>query len=191
MFHKFIGKLPKLSNVSSQDAMYRCGQNAGLFVWECWGRLLTHPTQDYCSVPAVKHSQPQLQVWPAHPGTLPSLPVTSRAKWRQTGTAGSSAWVHFIHTQDLLPRFEQLKTHNYQQCKGKYPFEFTQTVIDSFNLELSQAGNTTTTESHTAWCWITIKLAHSATNLFFCFCFTGVNQNRALNIKPPHKHILL
>lgn len=37
------------------------------------GWLLTHPTQDYRSVPAVKHSRPPCQVWPAHLDLLPSL----------------------------------------------------------------------------------------------------------------------
>lgn len=168
MFHSFLAKLPKFFYVSSQDAIgflcvrvHRCGQKAGLFVWECWGRLPTHPTQDYCSAPAVKHSQPQLQVWSAHPGTLPSLPVTSRAKWGQTGTVHQLGSISFTDSrrEDLLPPFEQLKTHNYQQCKRKYPLQFTQTLIDCFNLKLSQAEKTTTTESHSAWCWITSKPA--------------------------------
>lgn len=42
MFHSFLAKLPKFFYVSSQDAIgflcvrvHRCGQKAGLFVWEC------------------------------------------------------------------------------------------------------------------------------------------------------------
>lgn len=78
------------------------------------GWLLTHPTLDYYSVPAVKHSQPQLQECPAHPDTLPFLPVTSRANLGQTGTLGHQLWSISLGatvTVWIYRPLEQLRRH--------------------------------------------------------------------------------
>ncbi|KAG7243459.1 hypothetical protein INR49_011015 [Caranx melampygus] len=72
-----------LGPCNQKDKAVGCGQkDDGLSVWEVGvvsvkGWLLTHPTQDHCSIPAVK---PQRQGWPARPDMLPSLPVTGKAE---------------------------------------------------------------------------------------------------------------
>lgn len=72
------------------------------------GWFLTHPRLDYCSGPAVKHSQPQRRARPAHLRRQPSPPGTCRAEQgraRPDCDFEASARVHFrrssIHRSPL------------------------------------------------------------------------------------------
>ena len=104
--------------LSLQDWVCACcmkvwSESCLICVGERWGRvgwLLTHPTQDYCSAPAVKHSRPRLQVWRAHPGTLPSLSTCDQQD--QAGAVRgfwASARVHFIRCTVWIYRFPRTK----------------------------------------------------------------------------------
>lgn len=82
--------------------------------------LLTHPTLDHCSVPAVKHSQPQIQVKAAHPQPLPSLYLwPERAKGGPDWDLWTSARIHFHQIQLSVYGFNSCRHNKVQTLTTK------------------------------------------------------------------------